>query len=88
MKLILLKALTLALYVATLTIVWSTPGIFGGFSLLVVEFVLAYCGIIVLSQLVSTMVALSRWCVASRQEDLEETFTAAPVVFETETEAT
>jgi hypothetical protein len=53
-----------------------------------VEFVLAYCGIIVLSQLVSTMVALSRWCVASRQDDLKETFTAAPVVFETETEAT
>lgn len=88
MKLIILKALILALYVATLTTVWSTPGLFGGFSLLVVVFVLAYCGIIVLSQLVSTLVALSHWCVASRQEKRIETFTAAPVVFETETEAT
>lgn len=88
MKLILLKALILALYVATLVFVWSTPGLFSGFSLLVVVFTLAYCGIIVLSQLISTLVTFSHWCVAASREKREETFTAASVVFETETEAT
>ena len=88
MKLTLLKVLLFALYFATLAIVWATPGLFDGFSLLVVTFTLGYCGIIVLSQLGSVLVALFHWCVAANRESREEDFSASSAVFETETEAT
>jgi hypothetical protein len=88
MKLTLFKTLIFTLYFATLAIVWVTPGLFDGFSLLFVVFTLAYCGIIVLSQLGSALVALIHWCVAANREEREATFSAPSVAFETETEAT
>ena len=88
MRLTLLKVLMFTLYFVTLGIVWATPGLFNGFSLLVVTFVLGYCGIIVLSQLGSVLVALYHWCVALNRQHREEVFTAPSVAFETETEAT
>lgn len=88
MKLPLLKALGLALYVTAVMSVWSSPGLFNEFFDLVVVFTLAYCGIIVLSQLITTLVALSHWCVAESREQREANLTAPSVAFETESEAT
>jgi len=88
MKLTLCKILVIVLYLATLAIVWATPGLFDGFSLLVVSFVLGYCGIIAISQLGSVVGSLFDWCVAAKREHREDEFSAPSVVFETESEAT
>lgn len=87
MKQIIAKTLILALYLTTLLVVWSVPGLFGDFSLLVVRLVLAYCGIVVLAQLISAALALCHWCVAASQEEQGENF-INQAVFEVETEAT
>lgn len=85
MKLIISKLLILALYIVT---VLTVPDLFSGVTQLVAMFVLAYCGIIVLAHLLSTVMALCHWCVAASRERREDNFTAPSVAFETETEAT
>lgn len=88
MKLIVFKALILALYLTTLAIVWNLRNGLDGFWFLLISFSLAYCGIIVLAHLVSALVALCPWCVAATREKQSEKFTVPSVVFETESEAT
>lgn len=88
MKLRLLKALILVLYLNTLNIVWLLKDSLHGFMFLLVSFTLAYCGIIILSHLFATLIALCPWRVAASLEKQRESFSAPSVVFETETEAT
>lgn len=88
MKQVILKLTILALYISTLLMVFTLSDLLGGFILPVVLFVLAYCGIIVLAHLISTLNTLCHWCVAASRERRTQNFTAPPVAFETETEAT
>lgn len=88
MRLIGMKLLLLVLYAASIAGVGLNAGMFGGVGLLVAAFFLGYCGIIVLSQLTATLVAIYHWCVAENRERQGELFTAASVEFETESEAT
>jgi len=84
----LLKSLLFGSYVVGLALVWSLRGLMNDFTLLVAVIVLAYCSIIVLSQLVSTLGALYHWGVAESRECHEEDVDISEVVFETESEAT
>lgn len=88
MKLALLKTLIFALYLTTSYVIWRLRYDLDRFFLLVAVFTLAYCGIIVLSQLISELVAFWHRCVAASRKKQEECFTVPSVEFETETEAT
>ena len=85
MKQIILKTTILALYLSTVQTLIASPDLFSAGTLWIVELVLAYCGIIILAHLVSTLVAWLRWCVAARRD---ETLAVPSVIFDTETEAT
>ena len=84
----LLKSLLLGSYVASLALLWSLHEKLDAFVLLLAVFVLAYCSIIVLSQLASILGAICHWRVAESRECREENQETPAVVFETESEAT
>lgn len=86
MKQTMMKLLVFGLYVGVLIFVHSSPDLFDGLGLLVVQIVLGYCGIIVLSQLVAAVYKLSQWCMVAGRREVD--ILAAPTgALETETEA-
>lgn len=87
MKQTAMKIMFGALYVAAVLIVVSVFNLLDGFLKAFAGFVLFYCGLIVLAQLVSILVGLSHWCVAASRDRQEENLSVPSGVFETEIEA-
>jgi flagellar biosynthesis protein FliR len=88
MKTTLLKIILLVAYCTSLSLVWTAPEFSAGFVPLLLKFFLAYCGIIVVFQLIAEGEAVLRSWAVLLQHNRQQLQGEPRVIFETESEAT